>query len=62
MLTGCQFGTPWIFPDTTHVVAAGSGGSVRLPVSSKDGTAAIVRCGKEPMFKEGTVATLKCNN
>ncbi len=46
----------------THVVAERDGGSVRLPLSSKDGIAATAGCGNEPILREGTVATLKNNN
>ena len=48
--------------ESTHVVAGGKGGSVKLPFSSKDGVAAAPACGKDPMFREGAVATRKGNN
>lgn len=46
----------------THVVAAEEGGSVRLPLSSKDGIATTAVCGNETRFRGGTVAALKRNN
>lgn len=48
-----------VFPS---VVAAGSGGSVRLPLSLKDGIAAPAGGGEGSMLREGTVATLKRND
>ena len=42
-----------------HVVAAVDGGSVKLPLSSKDGVAATAACGKELMFVEGSAVTWK---